>query len=152
MKQTIVKLVDEILRRIEEHPEGAPTESGIRLWLYQQGYSKRDIEDAMRLVRPRFQQQAQIPESRPVAVRPLSEYETAKLTPEARSALARLELYGLIDPYEREMVLDRLAHYEGEVGMEELDYLLSWLVCSSRDYETQQTLFGIFEGQNDTVH
>jgi hypothetical protein len=50
------------------------------------------------------------------------------------------------------MVLDYLNHYEGEVGLEELDYLLSWMVCSNRDVEFQQTFYNVFEGKGDTVH
>jgi len=152
MKQRVVEMVDAILKRMEEHPEAPHTENGIRSWLAQQGYNKRDIDDAIRLVRPRFAAPPQPTRPGPVSVRPLSEAEQQKLSPEAREALARLAYYTLIDPFEREMVLDRLNHFEGEVGLEELDYLLSWVVYSTRDFETQQTMYSVLEGQGETFH
>jgi uncharacterized protein Smg (DUF494 family) len=152
MRQTLIKLVDAILRRLEEHPEVSQTETGIRLWLTQQGYNKRDIEDALRLVRPRFAHNLPEYACRPTTVRPLSDAELQKLAPEARAALARLEIYNLLDPYEREMVLERLHQFEGIVGMDELDYLLSWVVYGSRDVETQQTMFNVLEGRRGTYH
>jgi hypothetical protein len=45
-----------------------------------------------------------------------------------------------------------LGHFEGEVGLEELDYLLSWLVCGGRDVEFQQTVANVLEGRGDTFH
>jgi uncharacterized protein Smg (DUF494 family) len=153
MKQTLMKIVDVILRRMEEVPETAQSESGIRLWLRQQGYNKRDIEDALRLLRPRMAspRNAAPPDAPPTA-RPLSGEEMFKLRPESRAALARLETYGLIDPYEREMILDRLNHFESEIGLDELDYLVSWVVCSTRDVETQQTIYNALEGNAEFYH
>lgn len=153
MKQTIIKLVDAILQRLEESPETPPTESGLRTWLVQQGFNKRDIDDALKLVRPRVGPKPQPGEVRPLALRTFSEIEAYKLTPEARDALLRLERFGLIDGFEREMVLDRLNTFETEIGIEELDYLVSWLVCSTRDHETQRTVFQVFEGaEKKTYH
>lgn len=154
MKHSVTEIVDVILRRLEEHPEALPTETGLRSWLSRQGFNKREIDAAMKLVKPGFavaarrQAQPQMQNS----VRLLSILEEYKLTPEARNALTRIELYGLIDPYDREMILDYLNHFEGEVGMDELDYLLSWMVCSGRDVAFQQTLFDVFEGKKDTLH
>jgi uncharacterized protein Smg (DUF494 family) len=151
MKHSLTKLVDVILRRIQENPEATPSEKGLRTWLARQGYDKRDIDAAMKLVVPRFAG-APMNEQPHMTVRMLSAYEEYKLSIEARNALVRLEVYGLLSPYEREMVLDYLNHYEGEVGLEELDYLLSWMVCSNRDVEFQQTFYNVFEGKGDTVH
>lgn len=153
MKQTLIKLVDAILKQMEEQPELMQSESGIRTWLTQKGFNKRDIEDVLKLVRPRFAHRPPAPASHGrLAVRALSYYEAYKLSPEARDALVRLELSGLIDAYEREMILERLNHIEGEAGMDELDYILSWVVAGTRDYETQKTLYNVFEGQGDTFH
>jgi len=152
MKPTIVKLVDEILRRIAEHPETPATEHGIRTWLTQEGFSKRDIEDAIELIRPRFMHRVEEADRYPLSVRKLTGEELFKLTPEARDALARLETYGMIDAYERELILERLSHFDGDVGMDELDYLLSWLVCGVRDAETQRAIYAVFEGRNRLTH
>ncbi|HRK34342.1 MAG TPA: DUF494 family protein, partial [Candidatus Hydrogenedentes bacterium] len=147
MKASITKLVDVILRRIEEYPDGVPTETGLRTWLTRQGYNKRDIDAAMKLIAPRFVQPSVREENRPWVARSLSLFEEYKLTPEARNALARLEFYGLLDPIEREAILDRLNHFDSEIGLDELDYLISWVVCGNRDFESQQTIFGVMDGE-----
>ena len=153
MKPSLVKLVDVILRKIEEHPAGAQvSESGIRSWLVRQGYNKREIDAALKLVRPCLEPDHRIIQHSPVSARVLSALEEYKLTAEARDALVRLELYQLIDPQEREMILDRLNHFDSEVGIEELDYLLSWVVCGGRDVESQQTILNVLERQADTLH
>jgi len=152
MKQLVTKLVDVILKRLEEQPEAVPTENGIRSWLTGQGYKKRDIDAAIKLVAPRFLSVSREDALSHVPVRTLSLLEEYKLLPEARDALARLDMYGLIDPYEREMILDRLNHFDGLVGLDELDYLLSWVVCGGRDVESQQTIFSVLEGDGGTLH
>jgi len=152
MKASITKLVDVILRRIEEYPDGVPTETGLRTWLTRQGYNKRDIDAAMKLIAPRFVQPSVREENRPWVARSLSLFEEYKLTPEARNALARLEFYGLLDPIEREAILDRLNHFDSEIGLDELDYLISWVVCGNRDFESQQTIFGVMDGEGGVFH
>ncbi|MFP4500141.1 MAG: DUF494 family protein [Candidatus Hydrogenedentota bacterium] len=151
MKHTLIELADVIIERLEQRPEALPTENGLRSWLSRLGYTKRDIDQVIKLVRPRVEALRHAGIQRPGAVRHLSVYEEYKLTPAAREALARLELYNLVDAYEREMILDRLNQFEGDVGLDELDYLLSWLLYSTRDVESQQTLFNVFEGHTQ-VH
>lgn len=152
MKQSLVKVVDAILKRIEEHPEVPSSEHGIRVWLARQGFKKRDIEAAMKLVKPHFGDSRRVDDYRPGPVRALSIAEEQKLTPEARTALIRLEYYDLISPYERESILERMYQFDGPVGLDELDYLLSWLVCNGRDYETQHTIYSVFEGEGKIFH
>jgi uncharacterized protein Smg (DUF494 family) len=149
MKASIAELVGEILRHLEEHPRQGISETGIRSWLVSQGYNKRDIDAAIKLVGPHV---AAVPQRNPGAVRQLAPYEDLKLTREARNALARLDLYELVDPYEREILLERLMQYDGEVTLEDLDYVLTSLLCSTRDVETQQTIYGVFEGNRDLLH
>lgn len=146
MKQTVAELVDVILRRLDERPETPPTEIGVRTWLTGQGYNKRDIEKALEVVRPHLSLPRQLERRIPGSVRHLSRFEMHKLNNEARDALARLDLYELMNPFEREMLMDRLMQSEGEVGMDELDYLVSWILCSTRDVESQQTVLDVFEG------
>jgi len=152
MKQSLVKLVDVILKKIEEHPENMPSENGIRAWLHRQGYKKPDIEAAMKLLQRRFYVRREVREYQPSPVRILSAFEERKLSVEARNALARLELYGLIDPYERELILDRLGDVDGEVGLDELDYLLSWLVANVRDVESQRTMYDVLDKREGSYH
>lgn len=153
MKQGLTELVNVILRRIAEQSDTPPSESGIRQWLMGQGYRKRDIDAAMRLLRPRISVPTPVFGNRePGAVRTLSDYEARKLTSEARNALARLDLFELVSPVEREMLLDRMLQYEGEIGLDELDYLLSWAIYSVRDVESQQTIYNTVEGHRETLH
>jgi len=85
-------------------------------------------------------------------MRTLNLYEEYKLTPDARAALMRLEMFELIDADERELIFDRLNHFDGVVGMEELEYLVSWLICSTRDVESQQTVYSVLFGEGSTYH
>ena len=96
--------------------------------------------------------QPPLEEVSPYPGRTFSIHEEYKLTPEARNALTRLEMYGLIDAFERELILDRLGQFEGEVGLDELDYLLSWVVCGGRDVESQQVIFRMIDGEPNTLH
>jgi uncharacterized protein Smg (DUF494 family) len=152
MKHSVTDIVDVIMRRLQERPGPLPSEKGLRSWLSRQGYNKREIDAAMKLVNPRFSSAPHVAPQGQNSVRLLSIIEEYKLTPEARNALLRLDLYGLLDPYDREMILDYMNHLEGEVGLEELDYLLSWMVCSGRDVGYQQTLFDVFEDKKGTLH
>ncbi len=149
MKPVLVKLVDAILKHLEEHPESTPTEQGIRKWLNQQGYAKRDIDCAIRLLKPCFgKNRPSVNHEPPVTTRPFTDIELNKLRPVARDILVRLEVYGLLEPFEREAILEKISSFEGTVGLEELEYLLSWLVFTVRDVETQQTFLRVIE-QND---
>jgi len=152
MKHSLIELVDVIIRQIQDRPEGPPSETTLRTWLVRQGYTAREIDAAMKLVGPRVSQLPSQTGRAPTTVRLLSPFEEAKLSPEARHSLARLELYGLLDSYEREMVLDYLNHAEGVVGLDELDYLLSWMVCGNRDVGFQETFYTVLEGKGDTAN
>ncbi len=152
MKESLIELVDVILKRIQEQPEWARSESGLRKWLVGQGYKKRDIDAAMKLVGARIVPYNVIHQSQRAPVRALAEIEFHKMTPEARDALSRLEFYSLISPQERETILENVVQFDGRVGLDELDYLLSWIVCGNRDFESQQTIYSVMEGQADTFH
>ena len=152
MKQTLIELVDAIMQRIQERPDARPTENSMRSWLVRQGYNKREIDAAMKLVGPRLAGPADAVDCGPVSVRTLSLYEEYKLSPEARRALVRLELHGLLDTYERESILDYLNQYDGVVGLAELDYLLTWMVCGNRDVAFQQAFFSVLEDKGNTRH
>lgn len=151
MKQSLTKLVDVILEKMADQAEGGHSVSGIRSWLLRQGYAKHDIDAALNLVDPRVDRSIS-PQVGPASVRHLSEIESYRLSPEARYALVRLDIYELIDPYERELLLERLDQIEGEVALSDLEYLITWLICPTRDVEHQQTLFSVLDGARGTVH
>ncbi|HOJ32229.1 MAG TPA: DUF494 family protein [Candidatus Hydrogenedentes bacterium] len=150
MKPFLVKIVDAILRHIEENPHTIHTEKGIRRWLKELGYTKRDIDSALRLLKPHFPNgfSSSVEKQTPVA-RPLTDLEIQKMRPAARDMLARLEMYGLIDPYLREAILEKVSVFDGTVGVEELEYLLAWLVFSVRDVETQHTFLRVIQRQEE---
>jgi uncharacterized protein Smg (DUF494 family) len=152
MKQTLTQLVDTILAKIQEQPERFRSESGLRSWLTSQGYAARDIEAALQLVKPGSRALPVDTRQTPAALRHLSGYERMKLTPVAQAALQRLDLAGLIEPHEREAILDRLDHFEGEVDLGALEYLVSWVVCSTRDVEHQSVIYQLLDGRTDRLH
>ena len=150
MKQSLSQLVNVILEKLAEQP-GASSESGLRSWLLRQGYAQRDIDAALKMVGRR--PGSGMPKgTRPAGLRHLSTYESMRLSPEAKAALARLEFYDLIEPTEREALLERLDQIEGPVGLADLEYLLSWVVCPTRDVETQQTIYAVLDGKGGKVH
>ncbi len=151
MKQSLTKLVDVILQKLAEHPESGSVEPGLRTWLLREGYAKLDIDAAFKMVGPAIGP-ARGRRSGSATVRHLSDFESYRMLPEVRDALVRLELYELLDPHEREMLLERLDQFEGVVGLHDLDYLLHWLVCPTRDVEHQQTIFNVLDGHRGTVH
>ena len=152
MKQSLTKLVDAALQKLDESTGKPLSEKGLRTWLKGEGYPKRDIEEAIKLLEPRIRPLHPIQPPGPITVRTLSDYEAMKLMPAAQQALARLEQYQLIDCYERELILDRLNHFDGEVGLEELDYLVSWVVCGNRDVESQQAIYNVLDGVRSSLH
>ena len=152
MKQQVVELVSVILQHLEERKGTPLSKHRVRSWLAGQGYSKTDIETALGMVWPRLTGKTPAAQPRKAVYRQFSSFERHKLSPEVCDALTRLDMYELIAPFEMELLLDRLTQLEGEAGLDDLDYILSWILCSTRDVESQQTLFRVFEGDHDTLH
>ena len=152
MKQQIAEMMDVILRHLAERPELRVSVSGMRSWLARQGYNARDIDTVIQLVKPRIEERSTRSRRSTGHIRHLSSFESFKLSGEARDALIRLDLFELIEPYEREMLLERLAQYEGEVDLEDLDYLLSWVLYTTRDVESQQTIYSVLEGNRKALN
>ena len=48
MKSSLLEVIDAVLQRLEDPAQTAENESSIRVWLAGQGYSRRDIDAAMR--------------------------------------------------------------------------------------------------------
>lgn len=152
MKKSLMKLMDVVLQKLQEKPEGGYSEAGLRRWLSQRGYSSGDIDAAIQLVRPGYRFAPETMEISAQTPRHLAPFEAYKLTPEARDALARLDVYEMLDPMEREAILDRLEQFEGPITMEELNYLVSWVAGSIRDVEHQQTLSQILNKTEAKLH
>lgn len=151
MKQDLAKILGVVLQQLDAFPDASISVHSMRRWLSGQGYKARDIDAVLKMVSPRLAASA-TQHQHPRPLRHLSDFEISKMTPEARAALARLELYDLIMPFEREMILDRLGQFENEVTMDDLDAMVSWVLGSTRDVESQQTIFEVFEGGDYTLH
>ena len=141
MKPSLIKLIDVLLERIEENPEVTPSETGLRSWLGRKGYSSRDIDAAMKMVAPHVEARIRETGRQSSSVRILSTNESYKLSPEARDALVRLELHGLIDAFER-----------GEIGLQELEYLLACVVYANIDVASQRVIESTVLGGGPTYH
>ncbi|MBI1318917.1 MAG: DUF494 family protein [Candidatus Hydrogenedens sp.] len=149
MKTSITELITVILQHLESQPGRRISDPVLRQWLSNKGYSRRDIETALRIMRPA---NAGPEERGPGRVRHLSKWESLRMHPDVRSALARLDLYEMLDPFTREMVLERLQQLEGEVALDDLDSVLSWAFSRTHDCESLQTLYTIFDGASETLH
>ena len=154
MKPQVHEIINVIRERFAEMPESAPSPQALKRWLSQQGYSRNDIDAAMGMIQAAQEtQQPPYVMVEPVrACRSFTAQEISKLTAEAREALQRLELYALVSLPELEAILDRLGQFEGEVGLEELDYLVSWIVCGNRDAQSQDMIYNVLENAPNTLH
>lgn len=151
MKTTLAELVSVILAHIESCGEKQTSEKAVRSLLVSKGYNRRDIESAIDYIFTRMDG-ASISQEETPAMRQLAFYETAKIQQDVHHAITRLELMGLIEPVEREMLIERFVHSEGQADMDALDYALSYIVGARRNVEAQQALLAIFEGYAPTVH
>ncbi len=152
MKPIVTELVDVIVQLIQKNFEGTLTENAVRGFLLEKGYAKPDIDAALAMVGPSLGTHCKWTSRRPWVTRALSLYEQYKMSRDASLALYRLEHLGLLDFYEREMVLDHLSHFEGRVGIEELEELLSRLVCEGRDAEFQRTISELVMDAKPRLH
>jgi uncharacterized protein Smg (DUF494 family) len=149
LKTSITELITVILQHLEAQPGRRLSDPVLRQWLSNKGYSRRDIDTALRIMRPT---NARPDERGPGRVRHLSKWEALRMHPDVRGALARLDLYEMIDPYTREIILERLQQLEGEVTLDDLDSVLSWALARSHDFESLQTLYTVFDGASETLH
>lgn len=150
MKPPITKLVDKIIRKLQESGTDLPSKAGIRTWLTKQGYASTDVEAAIDVLSENWTEPG--PTGAPVQTRVLSPYESYFLSREALSALTRLETYGMIGPSERELILDRLDQFDGEMDVAALEYLLTTQICPNYDIAHQQMLYQVLDGRTDVVN
>ncbi len=151
MKVTVAKLVSVILEKLEATGDKPPTEKAMRVYLMRQGYKRTDIDTALEFINTNLTDAPVYSDQMP-AMRQLAFYETTKVGREVHHTMARLELLGLLNPMEREMLLERFIHSEGQADMESLDFALAYMVGTTRNAETQQALLSAFEGYGPTVH
>ncbi len=151
MKVSVAKLVNVILEHVASQQGKLPTEKSMRTLLLRQGYKKQDIDSAIEIINTHLAQKP-VYSTQPPPVRQLAFYESTKISTEVHHTITRLELLGLLEPFEREILLERFIHSEGQADMETLDYALSYMVGPGRNAETQQTLLTVLEGYSPTLH
>jgi len=150
MKTSITELISVILQHLEAKPGRRLSDPVLREWLSKKGYSRVEIDKALHAITASAGDR---PEQRgPGAVRHLTKWEAMRMRPEVRAALARLDLYEMLDPFTRELVLERLWQLEGEITMEDLDATLSWALTPNHDCETLQSVYTVFDGASETLH
>lgn len=151
MKPAITKLVDKIIRKLQESGTEAPSEAGLRTWLKKEGYAAKDVDAALDVIRPELHHGSDQYGSAK-SIRVLSPWEAYFLTPEARAALMRLEMFGIIGVPEREMILERLDQFDTEVDVSALEYMLSTQICPGLDFAHQQMVYQVLDGRTDMYH
>ena len=150
MKSSIIQLVDKIVQKLQEDTSDVPSKAGIRNWLCKQGYSAKDVEAAINEVKPQLAFWVEQGVQRHTRV--LSPYESFLLSPAVKSALTRLENYGLIGTHEREIMLERMEQFEGEIDLGALEYVLSTQICSGYDVAHQQIMYQVLDGKDNIYH
>ena len=151
MKVSIAELVNVILERMATTRGKVPTEKAMRTFLLRQGYNRNDIDSAIEIINTHLAQKPVYSTLTP-PLRQLAFYETTKVSMEVHQAMTRLELLGLLDSFEREVLLERFIHSEGQADMESLDFALSYVIGTARNAEAQQTMLTVFEGFSPTLH
>ncbi len=151
MKASIAELVSVILEQLNTVNGPSPTETTVRSRLLEKGYKRKDIDSAFQLVNTRLKEPIVVRDYRP-ALRQLAFFESNKVHSDVYHAMTRLDLMGLLEPLEREMLLERFIHAEGQADMEALDFALSYVIGAARNAETQQAMLTVFEGYSPTLH
>ena len=152
MKQAIYEIIDAIIEQVSHQPKGPGMESHLRNWLVDKGFNLSDVNTALLYMRPHLQKVNANHRYAPGLVRHLSAYESHKISDEAQAALARLEMYELIDPLERELLIERLLQMDSDTSIEELDILLAWILYATRDVESQQTIYNVIMQNVDGIN
>lgn len=151
MKISVAELVSVILEEMNETNEKPFTEKAVRSHLIKQGYKSQDIDSAFEIIHTHLSEKPTMHEIMP-SIRHLAFFESNKIHSDVHQAITRLELMGLLEPYEREMLLERFLHTDGQADMEALDFALCYIIGAGRNTEAQQAMFSVFEGLSPTMH
>ncbi len=151
MKASVAELVSVILDKMDTVNNRRSSEKAMRSFLIEQGYNIRDIDSAFQLINTHLCERPVIQERTP-ALRQLAFFESTKVNGEVHQAMTRLELMGLLEPLEREMLLERFIHSEGQADMEALDFALSYIIGAGRNAESHQAMLAVFDGYPPTMH
>ena len=110
-----------------------PDRASLTSELSQAGFADRDIEDAFQWLESLAQLSATVHEPSS-ALRVFSEYECARLNTECRGYLQHLENLGILNPLQREWVIDRLlAVTREDIDIEEVKWVVLIVLFSQPD-------------------
>ncbi|MFA7693861.1 MAG: DUF494 family protein [Candidatus Hydrogenedentes bacterium] len=151
MKNNPNKLVRILLEHVDSVGDKPLSEETMRSLLQLQGHNHNDIDFAIKIVNDYLSMKPTYSE-KILSLRQLAFFESTKISEEVLQTITRLELFDLLEPFEREMLLERFLHSEGQADMEALDYALSFIVGTMRNAEVQQTMMTVFEGYEPTYH
>jgi len=155
MQHRLGKLLESIMKEIADSADVSVHNDQIRQRLAKRGYKKTDIEAALRMVHavsapavtdrdPAERKRTATERSRPV-YRVLSPWERTKLTRDGHQELLRLDRTGLLQPDERESVLDRVMEVEGTVDGHEIRALVAWTILPSRHISRHRILLDLID-------
>ncbi|NLN93946.1 MAG: DUF494 domain-containing protein [Candidatus Hydrogenedens sp.] len=151
MKTAVQNLVYMILLRMAASNGSLSLGDGLRLELEEAGYNGSDIEIAFEYVSGRIKDQQSYDPAFP-SRRHLNYFESLKINPDVLETLIKLEQMGLIEPIEREVLLEGFQHAEGQADLDDLDYALSVMIGPKRNNEAQNALMTVSDGYIPTYH
>jgi uncharacterized protein Smg (DUF494 family) len=151
MKSTVQNLVYVILMRLASSNGTVSLGEGLRSELQTAGYLDTDIEVAFAYLAERINGSKSVEASFP-ARRHLNFFEALKVNMEVLETLFKLEQMGLIDPMEREVLIEGFQHGDGPADIEDLEYALTVIIGPKRNNEAQNTLMAVSDGYIPTYH
>lgn len=151
MKATVQNLVYMILLRLAASNGSLPLGEGLRAELEEAGYNGSDIEVAIEYVSDRVKDHQSFDPAFP-ARRHLNYFESLKINSDVLETLIKLEQMGLIEPIEREVLLEGFQQTDGRADLDELDFALSIMISPKRNNEAQNALMTVSDGYIPTYH
>ena len=151
MKTAVQNLVYMILLRMAASNGSLSLGDGLRLELEEAGYNGSDIEIAFEYVSGRIKDQQSYAPAFP-SRRQLNYFESLKINPDVLETLIKVEQMGLIEPIEREVLLEGCQHAVGQADLDDLDYALSVMIGPKRNNEAQNALMTVSDGYIPTYH
>ena len=155
MKQSegLGEIIAVIMNEVEQHPNKPHMEASLRSYLVRKGFKPEDVVFALYMLRNHIEESSTCTLTDPGAIRQFIPYEANKIrNPEVRSALARLELYKLISSLERELIIERLVQFDGEITFFELEFVVTWVIAGTRNVDAANTTFSVLHRDADALN
>ncbi|HNZ48403.1 MAG TPA: DUF494 family protein [Candidatus Hydrogenedentes bacterium] len=151
MKNDVQNLVTIIMQRIAASNGAVSVGDVLRAELQKDGFKEKDINVAFEFVSSGMQGKMSFDLKFP-ARRHLNVFESFKIQEEVMETISKLEQMGLLDPMEREALLENIQHSDGRADKDDLEYALSVMLAPKRNSEAQNALLTVSEGYTPTFH